>query len=99
MLEPSDKRKFTRMGAECKMSYTHLGSGETGSGHSINLSAAGILFSTRKKLDPGASLDIVVKPVNTLTPPLHALIEIIRVIPMESGEFEVAAAIEGIKGT
>jgi hypothetical protein len=99
MLESSNKRKFSRMNAECDMEFTHPGSGAKGTAHSINLSAAGILFRTKERLGQGASIEISVKPVNPITPPLNALIEIIRVVPVEDSEYEVAATIEGIKGT
>jgi len=99
MLVTSNNRKFSRMNAECDMSFTHPGTGVSGNGHSINLSAAGILFRTHVKLTAGSSLEIVVNPVNTVTPPLNALIEIIRVVAVENDEYEVAATIEGIKGS
>ncbi|MEW4981915.1 MAG: hypothetical protein AB1Y26_01605 [Cycloclasticus sp.] len=98
MLESSNHRKFARMNAECDMEFTHPGTGSKGTANSINLSAAGILFRTKEKLTQGCSLEIMVKPVNPITPPLNALIEVIRVIPVDSGEYEVAATIEGIKG-
>jgi len=98
MLESSNHRKFSRMDIECEMDFLHPGSKEKGRGNSINLSAAGILFRTKEKLTEGCSLEISVKPVNTITPPLNALIEVIRVVPVENGEYEVAATIEGIKG-
>ncbi|MEO1888677.1 MAG: PilZ domain-containing protein [Cycloclasticus sp.] len=99
MMESSNNRKFSRMDAVCDMEFTHPGSGTKGTANSINLSAAGILFRTKDKLTQGASLEISVKPVNPITPPLNALIEIIRVVPVENDEYEVAATIEGIKGT
>lgn len=98
MLGSNDKRSFARMGAECEMTFSRPDSKEQGHGKSVNLSAAGILFQTNSPLEPGISLEICVKPVNEITPPLHALIEIIRVVPVEDGQFEVAATIQGIKG-
>lgn len=86
------------MGAECEMTFTRPDSDVQGHGKSVNLSAAGILFQTREPLEPGISLNICVKPVNDITPPLHALIEVIRVVPVDNGVFEVAASIQGIKG-
>ncbi|MEW5008409.1 hypothetical protein A9Q80_03570 [Cycloclasticus sp. 46_83_sub15_T18] len=98
MLVTSNHRKFSRMNAECDMEFVNPGTKVSGRGHSINLSAAGILFRTHDKLITGSSLEIVVSPVNTVTPPLNALIEIIRVVAVENDEYEVAATIEGIKG-
>lgn len=99
MLDTSDKRKFIRMDANCEMTFIRPGDSTKGTGHSINLSAAGILFSTQDKLTEGISLDISVSPVNKLTPPLNALIEIVRVVTVENGHYQVAATIEGIKAT
>ena len=99
MLLSPNHRKFTRMTAECKMEFSFPGSKKTSTGHCLNLSAAGILFRTHEQLTAGSSLEITVSPENPLTPPLNALIEIIRVVPVENDEYEVAATIEGIKGT
>jgi len=80
------------------MEFLHPGSKEKGVAHSINISAAGILFRTEALLTEGSSLEISVKPVNPITPPLNALIEVIRVVAVENNEYEIAATIEGIKG-
>lgn len=99
MLDTPDNRKFIRMEAHCEMTFTRPGSNEEGSAHSINLSAAGILFRTKEKVEEGSSLEIIVSPVNTATPPLNALIEIVRVVAVEGDIYEVAATIEGIKAS
>jgi len=98
MLGTNDKRTFTRIGAECEMTFTRPDSNELGHGKSVNLSAAGILFQTQEQLTAGISLEICVKPISDITPPLNALIEVIRVVPIDDGHFEVAAVIQGIKG-
>lgn len=98
MPELSNHRKFTRMDTECDINYTHPNTGLKGVASSINLSAAGILFKATEKLTRGCSLEISVKPFNPTTPPLNAIIEIIRVIPIENNQYEIAATIEGIKG-
>jgi len=98
MLNTPDYRKFTRMDTVCDIEFTHPSTGAKGTAHCINLSAAGILFTTTDKLTTGSSLEISVKPVNPITPPLNAIIEIIRVVPVDNHQYEVAATIEGIKG-
>jgi hypothetical protein len=98
MLNTSDYRKFNRMNTVCDIEFIHPSTGAQGTAHSINLSAAGILFRTAEKLTSGSSLEISVKPVNPITPPLNAIIEIIRVTPIENNQYEIAATIEGIKG-
>ena len=99
MLDTPDGRKFIRMDAQCEMTFTRPGSTEQGTGHSINLSAAGILFSTQHSLQENTALDITVSPVNDITPPLNALIQIVRVVETDNNTFEVAATIEGIKAS
>ena len=75
------------------------GSTEQGTGHSINLSAAGILFNTQNWVEENTALDITVSPVNDITPPLYALIQVVRVVEIDNNTFEVAATIEGIKAS
>lgn len=98
MSSSSDHRKFTRIDTECDMGFNHPSTGAKDTASCLNLSAAGILFATKKKLTLGSSLEISVKPINPLTPSLNAIIEINRVIPTEGGSYKVAATIEGIKG-
>jgi len=98
MPESPNHRKFTRIDTTCDMEFTHPSTGAKGTASSINLSAAGILFRTNEKLTQGCSLEISVQPVNPITPPLNAIIEINRVTPIKSNTYEVAATIEGIKG-
>ncbi|ORU92324.1 MAG: hypothetical protein A6F72_04405 [Cycloclasticus sp. symbiont of Poecilosclerida sp. N] len=99
MIESSSNRKFSRIDALCEVALTHPSTGATSTAHSINLSATDVLFKTKNKLSQGISLEISVKPINSATPPLNALIEIVRVTLVDDGEYEVAATIEGIKGT
>lgn len=98
MLNTPDYRKFARMDTVCDIEFIHPTTGAKGTASCINLSAAGILFTTADKLTTGSSLEISVKPVNPITPPLNAIIEIIRVVPVDTNQYEVAATIEGIKG-
>jgi len=99
MIDSSENRKFIRMDTHCEMTFMRPGSSEKSTGHSINLSAAGILFSTESIVEEGASFDITVSSINPITPPLNALIQIVRVVKIEGNTYEVAATIEGIKAT
>jgi len=98
MSSSTEHRKFSRAEAECEMTYTHPGTGANGTANCLNLSAAGILFTTKQKLTQGCSLEITLIPANPLTPPLNAIIEITRVTLTDDKSYEVAASIEGIKG-
>ena len=74
MIEYAEKRDFLRMPIDCELSYTETGSSKQLQGNVINLSSKGILFTSNQKFDPGTSLDIVLTPSNSLTPPMEATV-------------------------
>ena len=90
----SEKRNFYRMAVECQLEYTEAGQAETRIGHVKNLSGNGILFQTDHAINIGAEMEIVVKTGSNLTPPLHAMIEVIRCDLTEDDSYEVAATMK-----
>lgn len=97
MLLYDEKRNFIRMTANCEMTFCTLDSNEEQQANCLNLSATGLLFTTGRLVVAGQGLDVSIHPKNTLTPPLHALAEVIRCTPCGAG-YEVAASIKAIKG-
>lgn len=97
MLLNDEKRNFIRMSANCEMTFCTLDSNEERQATCLNLSATGLLFTTGQPVVAGQGLDVSIHPKNNLTPPLHALAEVIRCTPCDAG-FEVAASIKAIKG-
>ncbi len=97
MLESdSERRRFIRMQAGCKMTYRFPQSAEVFEATCQNLSGGGILFVTASPLTPGAALDIRIASANQAVPPLEAFVEVLRVEERD-GKYEVAAEIKGIK--
>ena len=96
MLEHGERRQFIRMQTECKMTCRLAQSDETFTATCHNLSGAGVFFSTDRAIEPGRALEIKICPANKVTPPLEALVEVLRVEEKEDG-YEVAAEIKGIK--
>lgn len=97
MLEQNgERRQFIRMQTRCKMTYRFPQSTETFEATCQDLSGAGIKFTTCRPIDLGKALEIRIAPANPVTPPLEAFVEVLRV-EEQDGEYEVAAAIKGIK--
>ncbi len=96
MLEPGERRQFIRMQTQCKMTYRFPHSTEMFTATCHNLSGAGVMFTTDRPIEPGRALEIRISPANNVTPPLEALVEVLRVEDND-GEYEIAAEIKGIK--
>ncbi|MBT5230412.1 MAG: PilZ domain-containing protein [Methylococcales bacterium] len=97
MKKHDEKRDYIRMTAECEVSFTDPESSLRHHGLSKNLSGKGILFETSKAVEAGTLVELTVSPENTSTPPLHALVEIVRSTPTADPTiFSVAASIKEI---
>ena len=96
MIEYAEKRDFLRMPIDCELSFAETGSSKQHVGNVINLSSKGILFTSSSKFTPGTKLDITLTPSNSLTPPMEATVEVMRVVNNDV-LFEVACEIKDIK--
>lgn len=94
-----EKRNYPRMEIECPASIEVVGAG-TGGAIVKNLSGGGVLIWLDQQLDPGAAVRIEIKPVNEITPPMQAELEVLRCIPLpeSDGSFAVACEIRRILG-
>ncbi len=99
MYNVNELRKFPRIDTTCVIKYRKAGSNdEQKRGITKNLSANGIFFIGEAPCEVNALLDIHVLPGTNATPPLDAVIEVIRVSPAESeGKFEIAGMIKSVK--
>ncbi len=84
------------MAIDCGFSFSKRGKQESYDGHVINLSSKGILFTSNESFEPGSSLEIVLTPSNSLTPPMEASVTVTRVLDKES-IYELACEIEEIR--
>lgn len=92
----TERRKITRTDADFDMTISHPSSPYGGLGHVINISVPELLFSTKIKLTEGSALHITIE---SITPPLSALVEVKRINALGNNEFNVTATIEGIKAS
>lgn len=99
MLEYDEKREYIRMSIDCDIIYKLADSDQESKGRCTSLSGAGISFISDQVFEPGKSLEVNVIPKSTITPPMTALIEVVRHTLLKSGDHEIAASIKSIIGT
>lgn len=96
MIDYAEKRDFLRMPIDCKLSFTDAGSSKQYQGNVMNLSSRGILFTSNTEFEAGAKLEITLTPSNSITPPMEAMVVVMRVVNKDA-LFEIACEIEEIK--
>ena len=96
MIEYAEKRDFLRMPIDCELRFGKAGSEAGLQGKVINLSSKGILFTSSELFGQGESLDIVLTPTGSETPPMHARVVVSRVTN-NNALFEIACEIQDIR--
>jgi hypothetical protein len=91
MQEYREKRNYPRITIDCPASFQIIG-GEGGGAIVKNLSGGGLLICIDRAIDNGSSLQIEIKPVNDITPPMQAEVQVLRCTPVEDGEGDYAVA-------
>ena len=99
MLNHNEKRDFIRMTVDCQVTYHEVGVNEVHTGNTKNLSGKGILFLAAREIPIGTVLDINVSPDNDVTPPLDAIVEVVRIEIIEPGMYEIGCLIKELKGS
>ncbi|MCG8671643.1 MAG: PilZ domain-containing protein [Pseudomonadales bacterium] len=74
-----EKRNFIRMKVDTMVSFTRADSKERYEGRCRNLSGAGMLLETEKKLQLGDRLRVTVPSEGPDFSPLDAMVEVVRV--------------------
>ncbi len=99
MQDYQEKRDYPRMAIECPARF-QLDGGEGGAATVKNLSGGGLLAWIDRDVAPGAPLRMHVKPVNDITPPMTADVQVLRCSPVgdSRGSFAVACQIRRILG-
>ena len=93
----SEKRRFPRIKVHCAATFREEGGGRTHEGLCLEISGNGILIQTPEPLAPGTRLEVSIRPLNDITPPLDAVVEVVRADPGESeGHYRIATAIQRI---
>jgi hypothetical protein len=98
MLTHDEKRNYTRMHIDCDLNFKLAGSDVIHQGRCISISGSGISFIADHPIDQGKALEIIVAPNNSITPPLTAFIEVVRITRKFNDNYDIAASIKSIKG-
>jgi len=93
MRDYSEKRDFHRMCIDSAARYRVAGSDDTvENAIAKDLSSGGLLLRIAKELPTGSRLNVEIRPGKDITPPLYALVEVVRCDAGEGG-FEAACSI------
>lgn len=76
-----EKRNFIRMKVDTMVTFTKIDGKERYEGRCRNLSGAGMLLETKKKLEMGERLRILIPAEGPGYAPLEAMVEVVRVTP------------------
>lgn len=98
MIEFEEKRPFSRINANCRMTFRHADSVTVHDGFCLNISGSGILFQADVPVEAGRAIEIHTLPNNAGTPPLTAFIEVVRCTQTDDREvYQIAGTVKGIK--
>ena len=92
----AEKRDFQRMALDCEFSFRRPSDNRQYTGHVINLSSKGILFTSSEPFEINTALEILVTPSNSITPPMSASAVVSRVTDNQS-IYEIACEIVNIR--
>jgi hypothetical protein len=98
MNEYSEKRDFHRMCIDGPAQYRIEGAEELNDAIVKNLSATGLMMITRREIAMGTRLLVSIVPTSKVTPPLSAIVSVLRGEALKAGDFEIACKIEQILG-
>lgn len=93
MLNYREKRNYPRMEIECPASFRVV-AGEGGGAIVKNLSGGGLLMWIDHQIAPDTVLQIDIKPISEITPPMAAEVRVLRCTPLAEGEGSFAVACE-----
>ncbi|MBL4762637.1 MAG: PilZ domain-containing protein [Gammaproteobacteria bacterium] len=88
----AEKRDFYRMVVDCPIRYRKRGQEKSEAGLVKDLSASGLSFECVEELRSGEVLEVVIKPVNDVTPPFAAVVSVIRCIRLDESSAALTAA-------
>jgi len=97
MQDYSEKRDFYRMAVDCAARYRVDGADAVQPATVKDLSAGGLQLRTDHEVESGVSLNVAIQPGKAITPPLHAVVRVIRCTPADDGpggRFSIACTIE-----
>ncbi len=96
-IDRNENRRFKRMKANCAMSFKRVGCGTQAHALCLDLSASGIFFKASEAVEVGRAIEIRTFPADRVTPPITALIEVMRCTKTIDGHYRIVGVIKGIK--
>ncbi len=96
MLTSSEKRDFRRLTMGCQATLSASGAASAIPATLVDLSAGGMRLATTEPLEAGAKFTVQVAPGKDITPPLTAIIEVIRCEAQTDGSYAVACSTQSI---
>ena len=92
-----EKRDFIRVSVDCGLTFREKQDDVEEEGQARNLSGRGMLFIAPRELPVDEMLEVTITPENEVTPPLHAMVKVVRVDKQRRGEgFEIGAIIKQV---
>jgi len=73
-----EKRDFIRMNTEHALQFREVGSNEIQQGVCRNLSATGIMFTTKQAIPEGTELTVTITPQYSVVTPFDAVVKVLR---------------------
>ncbi len=90
-----EKRDFIRVSVNCPVVFKAEDAGVEEYGRMQNLSGRGMMFIAERELAVESRLEVMIRPENDLTPPLHAEVRVVRVArPRRGNGYEIGAVIQ-----
>lgn len=92
-----DQRGFLRMDVKSTVTFKICGTDTIYEGVSQDLSATGLRFISKQKVNVGDMLEINMKPGIDITPPLTTTLAVVRVVETDDGQYDVAGVMQQIE--
>ncbi len=95
----AEKRDFFRINlkVDCAVEFKVQGSERSEKGTVKNLSGKGLFFWADRMIEPETQLQITMRPIQPLTPPLEAKAVVLRCDPAEGGRYAVACQFDSVE--
>jgi len=98
MFNKKEQRSIPRISVACQINYKNVNESDFKQGNAKNISSNGVLFVADEEIEVGTIIEIKLVPETPSVPALGAIIEVVRVNPVESGDnFEIAGLIKAMK--
>jgi hypothetical protein len=95
--QEADKREFSRVEVECEVVVTEEGQPQRYRGIARNLSGRGVMVSMDRPFALGTRLELHIAPLHPTTPPLDAVVEVVRVEEKRGKGYDIGGVIREVR--